>query len=62
MRWRTRDVRLPGGDESVEEVPHVAEAREVDVAVLLPLVLLPPDRVPLILQSINATLSRARGD
>ena len=42
---------LPGGDEGVEEVAHVVEAREVDMAVLLPLVLLPLDRVPLILQS-----------
>lgn len=50
-RGRTRELRLPGGDEGVEEVAHVVEAREVDVAVLLPLVLFPLDPVPLILQS-----------
>jgi hypothetical protein len=33
----------------VEEVAHVVEAREVDVAVLLALVLLPPDGVLLVL-------------
>ena len=53
-------MRLPGGDEGVEEVAHVVEAREVDMAVLLPLVLLPLDRVPLILQSPRPTLSRDR--
>jgi hypothetical protein len=41
----------------VEEVAHVVEAREVDVAVLLPLVLLPLDRVPLILQSPTPALN-----
>jgi len=41
----------------VEEIPHMAEAREVDVAVLLPLVLLPLDRVPLILQPPMRPLS-----
>lgn len=35
----------------MEEVAHVVEAREVDVAVLLALVPLPLDRVPLVLQS-----------
>ena len=44
----------------MEEVAHVVEAREVDMAVLLPLVLLPLDRVPLILQSPRPTLSRDR--
>lgn len=54
---RTRELRLPGGDEGVEEIPHLVEAREVDMAVLLPLVLLPLDRVPLILQSPMQPLS-----
>lgn len=54
---RTRELRLPGGDEGVEQIPHVVKAREVDVAVLLPLVLLPLDRVPLILQPPMRPLS-----
>lgn len=54
---RTWELRLPGGDEGVEEIPHVVEAREVDMAVLLPLVPLALDRVPLILQPPMRPLS-----
>lgn len=52
----TREVRLPGGDEGAEDVAHVVEPREVDVAVLLPLVPLPLDRVPLVLQPPSAQM------
>lgn len=40
----------------MEEIPHVVEAREVDMAVLLPLVLLPLDRVPLIEVAVGGLL------
>lgn len=40
----------------MEEVAHVVEAREVDMAVLLPLVLLPLDRVPLIEVAVGGLL------
>lgn len=53
-------MRLPLGDKEVEEIPHVMETSEVDLAVLLPSIPLSMDHIPLVLRSIGRSGKRSR--